>query len=86
MNEPTENRSWNFRDLEELAGHDDLRPYYQMANQAVHAGSLSLLREIGSTDEDVLVTGPTDRGLADPGQLTALTLVALTRTFVFVIK
>jgi hypothetical protein len=72
----------SFRDLEAIAGQGHLRPYYQMANNPIHAGVRGLLWELGTVDHDVLVTGSSDRGLADPGQLTARTLSLLTRTFV----
>jgi hypothetical protein len=72
----------SFRDLEVIAKQDRLRPYYQMANNPIHAGARGLLWELGTVDRDVLVTGSSDRGLADPGQLTARSLSLLTRTFV----
>ncbi len=81
-NEEGDSRRLTFRDLEALAGQDHLRPYYQMANHPIHAGAQGLLWEIGAVDDRVLVTGPSDRGLADPGQLTAFSLAGLTRTFV----
>jgi hypothetical protein len=81
-NEEGDGRRLTFRDLEALAGQDHLRPYYQMANHPIHAGAQGLLWEIGAVDDRVLVTGSTDRGLADPGQLTAFSVAGLTRTFV----
>jgi Family of unknown function (DUF5677) len=81
-NEPGNEAHISFRHLEAMAAQDHLRPYYQMANNPVHAGARGLLWELGTVDHDVLVTGSSDRGLADPGQLTARTLSLLTRTFV----
>jgi hypothetical protein len=78
MNEPGSERRWTFRDLEELVGRGFLRPYYNLANQPVHAGARSVVWDLGSIDDDVFVSGPTNRGLTDPGQLTGVSLAAVT--------
>lgn len=72
----------NFRALEELVGADWLRPYYRLANHPVHAGAGNLLNEIGVDDDRALLTGPTNSGLTDPIQLTARSLVFLTRQLI----
>lgn len=75
-------RRLTFADLEAAAGQAHLRPYYQLANHPVHGGAHGLLWEIGSPNDRVLVTGPSDRGLADPAQLAALSVLGLTRVVV----
>ena len=70
-----------FVDIEEQVGLDHLRPYYVMANQNVHpnshANSFKLgLDEIGRGA--VLLAGPSNLGLADPGHGVAISLSQIT--------
>ena len=66
-----------FVDLETAVGLSHMRPYYGMASENVHAGPRGLRGKLGSVNEDLLLLGPSPYGLADPGQNTALSLVAL---------
>ncbi|MBU7027765.1 MAG: hypothetical protein HXS48_12585 [Theionarchaea archaeon] len=65
-----------FKDLEEAAGLSHLRPYYRMALDAIHAGPKGITFNLGlpETEKELLLTGPSNTGLADPGQLTAISL------------
>lgn len=54
------------------------RPYYRLASHNVHANPKGILRKMGlMPTEDILLTGPSNYGLAGPGQNAALTLALL---------
>ena len=69
----------SFRSIERAVGLDHLRPYCKLASHNVHANpkgtffKLGLLRE-----QNVLLSGPSDLGLADPGHGTAISLAQIT--------
>jgi len=65
-----------FRDIEKAAGLIHLRPYYKMACHNVHANPRGIFFKLGLYPEsgDILLAGPSNLGLTDPGQLTALSL------------
>ncbi|MEZ4702946.1 MAG: DUF5677 domain-containing protein [Rhodothermales bacterium] len=69
----------SFSWIEKQAGLDHLRPFYRMAGHSVHANPKSLSAQIGLIDsESVLLAGPSNYGLADPGQATANSLALST--------
>jgi hypothetical protein len=69
----------NFSNLEESIGIDHLRPYYRMASHNVHANPKGLFFKLGLLDEaEILLAGPSNLGLADPGQSTAISLMQTT--------
>lgn len=75
-----------FDDIEKLAGFDAFRPYYKYASQAIHASTQGTLEAEGlPVGNTVLLSGPSNYGLADPGQLTAHSLVAVFRAL-FVVQ
>lgn len=70
----------NFRALEEYVKLNKLRPFYNLACDAVHGGAkgfyrLGLMEEYQNT---VLLVGPSSYGLADPMQNTAISLSHIT--------
>jgi hypothetical protein len=71
-----------FRDIEKSAGLKHLRPYYKMACHNVHANPRGLFFKLGLYPEsgDILLAGPSNVGLTDPGQLTALSLAQISTT------
>ena len=70
-----------FAALEDSIEVSHLRPYYKMASQNVHATAKGIQFALGLIgDEGILLAGPSDIGLADPGQLSALALVQTTIT------
>ena len=75
-NQPT------IRDIEQHVQLDHLRPYYRMASDNVHPNSHGAYFRLGlhSSQEDVLLAGPSNLGLADPGHSTAISLSQLTTT------
>ncbi len=65
----------NFSEIEAKISVDHWRPYYKLASHNVHANPKGILFKMGLAPErDLLLTGPSNYGLADPGQNTALTL------------
>lgn len=70
----------SFRDIEKVAGLKHLRPYYKMACHNVHANPRGLFFKLGLYPEsgDILLAGPSNVGMADPGHSTALSLAQIT--------
>lgn len=71
--------------LEEDVGLDHWRPYYKWASQNIHANIKSLRSSIGrsETAEDILQVGPSNSGMTDPAHSTAISLLQLTCTTLF---
>ncbi len=62
-----------------------MRPYYKMASNAVHADSKGTFFNIGISEfdeEKILLAGPSDSGLADPGSGTALSMNLINSTLI----
>lgn len=66
-----------FVDLEAEAGRADMRSYYQMGNDNVHAGVKSLFVRLGLLNYQALLAGRSNAGLMEPGQNTAHTLTQI---------
>ena len=69
------------RDIEQHVLLDHMRPYYRMASDNVHpnAHGASFRLGLGLTQqEEMLLAGPSNLGLADPGHSTAISLLQLT--------
>ena len=67
--------------IEQHVQLDHMRPYYRMASDNVHANSHGAYFRLGlhsSQQEEVLLAGPSNLGLADPGHSTAISLLQLT--------
>lgn len=72
------NPSPNFTDIEKAAGLGHMRPYYRMSSLGVHPGSRGLYFNLGvHPSVEVLLAGPSNAGLADAIQCTAISLVQL---------
>lgn len=71
--------------LEEDVGLDHWRPYYKWASQNIHANVKSIRCSLGlcETTEDVLQVGPSNSGMTDPAHSTAISLLHLTCTTLF---
>jgi hypothetical protein len=69
-----------FRDLEEHVQLMHLRPFYKMASHNVHANPKGVFFKLGlyPAGEEVLLAGPSDTGLTDPADGTALSLGQIT--------
>ena len=69
------------RGIEQHVQLDHLRPYYRMASDNVHPNSHGAHFRLGlhsSQQDEVLLAGPSDVGLADPGHSTAISLLQIT--------
>lgn len=67
-----------FVDLEAAAGRAEMRSYYQMGNDNIHAGIKSMYVRLGLVGGfGGLLSGRSNAGLTDPGQNTAHTLTQL---------
>jgi hypothetical protein len=71
------NQRPTFADLEKAAGRAEMRSYYQMGNDHIHAGIKSMFVRLGSPDYDGLPSGRSNVGLMEPGQNAAHTLTQL---------
>ena len=70
-------------DIEQHVQLDHMRPYYRMASDNVHANSHGAHFRLGLPSfqqEEVLLAGPSQFGLADPGHSTAISLLQITTT------
>jgi hypothetical protein len=66
----------SFSDIERAAGVDHLRAHYRMASHNVHANPKGVFFKLGLLEEaDLLLAGPSNAGLADPGHSAAISLV-----------
>lgn len=73
-------RGIRIEDIEKDVKLDHLHPYYKMASHGVHANPKGLTFDIGNMYTDVsghkniLLAGASNTGLADPGQLSLISL------------
>lgn len=74
-------RASHFSEIEASLSLAHLRPYYRMASQQVHAGTKGILFGLSHDPDEVVLLGPSNGGLADPGQSIGLTLSLLTTVF-----
>jgi hypothetical protein len=71
-----------FKDIEEKVELNHLRPFYKMASHNVHANPKGVFFKLGlyPKSQDILLAGPSNAGLADPGHGTAISLGQITIT------
>lgn len=68
-----------FFDLELAVGTDHWRPYYRLAGHNIHANPRGAFYKLGLfDDEKILLAGPSNFGLSDPGQSAAISLTQTT--------
>jgi hypothetical protein len=69
-------RKLSFADIERYVKTDHFRAYYRLASHNVHANPRGAFFKLGLIAEsELLLAGPSNAGLADPGQCTALSLL-----------
>lgn len=69
----------NFAEIEADVGLEHMRPYYKMASHNVHANPKGIFFKLGlMPEEDILLAGPSNIGLADPGHCAAVSLLQIT--------
>jgi hypothetical protein len=72
-----------FKDIEAAVNIDHFRAYYRMASHNVHANPKGVFFKLGMLAESqVLLAGPSNAGLADPGHGAALSLSRVTAALV----
>jgi hypothetical protein len=76
------NKKPSFMDIEQKVGLDHFRPFYKLASHNVHANPKGVFHKLGLFPgaEDVLLAGPSNAGLVEPGQGTAISLSQITAT------
>lgn len=67
----------NFTDIMRDVEFSHLLPSYRMASWAIHANSKCLMFKLASPDEDLILTGESNIGMADPGQRAAISLLQI---------
>lgn len=69
-----------FSDIEENVGLSHLRPFYKLASHNIHANSRTVFFNLGLMDlnNNEILAGSSNYGLADPGHQCALSLVQIT--------
>lgn len=74
-----------FSALEKSVGLDHWRPYYKWASQSIHANVKAIRFSLGMCEatEDMLLVGPSNSGMTDPAHSTAISLLQLTCTTLF---
>jgi hypothetical protein len=68
----------SFAKVEEKVDLEHWRPYYKLASHYVHANPKGILLRLSAYDSDLLLTGPSNFGLADPGQNALISLHQVT--------
>jgi hypothetical protein len=69
--------------IEKRVGIDHFRPYYKWACEKIHANTNGLYTALGLFNrEDIMLAGASNFGLADPAQLSAISLIQATTAFV----
>jgi len=69
-----------FVEIEQAAGIDHLRPYYRLASHPVHANPKGVFFKLGLVPSPIILAGPSNAGLADPGQCAAISLAQVSAT------
>lgn len=77
------NRKVNFAELEDVVGLSHLRPYYKLASYNVHVNTWRAFSGLGldEIEDDILLTGPSNMGLAMPAQSTSISILQITLAF-----
>lgn len=76
-------RERNFRSIEDKVNMGHMYSWYKLACNSVHSGPKSIrfkLGLLGKGSEALILAGPTNYGLADPGQSCAISLSQVTTT------
>jgi hypothetical protein len=77
-----ERRDPTFTDIEVAVGSGHWRPYHRLASDRVHANPTGTFYKLGLLgDPTILLAGASHFGLAEPGQLAALSLTRITTAF-----
>jgi len=75
-----------FSHIEQAVDFAKLRPFYKLASNTVHAGPKGAFWKLGLSagEQDMLLAGPSNAGLAEAGRLTAMSLAHVSMTLMMV--
>lgn len=77
------NKRPSFADIEKATDLSHFRPFYKLASHGVHANAKGIFFNLGmATDDNLIMLGPTNFGLTDPGQNTAISILQITGVLV----
>ena len=68
----------SFSDIVQSVGLEHFRPYYRMASHGVHANPKGVFNQIALLNDEVLLAGSSNVGLANPGHNSAISLYQAT--------
>jgi hypothetical protein len=73
----------NFAELEKIAGLEHFRPWVRLSSHGIHSGATGTIHVMGfhSGNPDVMLAGPSNAGLADPGNGALISLNQVTSAF-----
>lgn len=57
---------------------DHMRPHYRWASHPTHAGPKGIASDLGLLRNEVMLAGPSNAGLADPGHGITISLLQIT--------
>ena len=76
----------SFAEIEKAVSLGHYRPYFKLASHSNHAGSKGMWFDLGNSlnppGSQVMLAGPSDAGLADPGMCTAISILQLTTNLI----
>ncbi len=81
--EALDGHSPNISEIEQAVGLDHMRPYYRMASYGVHSNPKGIKFSLGlgnHPSQMILLAGPSNAGLCDPGHATVISLTNCTVT------
>lgn len=79
--DPSHGGRATFTRIENAVDLDHWRPHYGMANYGIHAGTKGITFNLGLFYQgQALLAGPSNTGLADPGQCACISLLQITTT------
>jgi hypothetical protein len=68
----------NFTDIEKAVSLEHLRPYFKLASYSNHAGGKGIVYDLGKElipdGHELMLSGPSDAGMDEPGQCTAISI------------
>ncbi|MGH3221400.1 MAG: DUF5677 domain-containing protein [Streptosporangiaceae bacterium] len=73
----------SFAELEKIAGLEHFRPWVRLSSHSIHSGATGTIHIMGlhSGSTDVMLAGPSNSGLADPGNGALISLHQVTTAF-----
>lgn len=85
---PESNRAPGFQSLEKAVKLDHMRPYFKWASQNIHPNIKTITKSLTQPtfETDIINIGPSNFGLTDPAQNTALSLTQATATILTIIE